>query len=340
VDGRAHFTPLVLTYLLPLRTADRADVEELGAYLRELAAVIDDVLVVDGSSPEEIDRHREVFGAYVRVEPTRHVTLMGKVGNVVTGLERARHDKVVIADDDVRYTVAQLHDIADRLDHADVVRPQNYFEPLVWHARFDTARTLLARATGGDWPGTLALRRSFVLAAGGYAGDVLFENLELVRTVKAAGGREEVAHDILVARRPPTTAHFAGQQVRQAYDEFARPLRLACALAVAPLVVACVARRRMQPLFGGALLVVLLAECGRRRAGARNVFPASSSLLAPVWLAWRSLCSWAALGARARGGVRYRDRRLRRAATPMRALRNRGSAAGGDELDRWALARA
>jgi len=320
VDGRAHFTPLVLTYLLPLRTADRTDVEELGAYLRELSAVIDDVLVVDGSSPEEIDRHREVFGAYVRVEPTRHVTLMGKVGNVVTGLERARHDKVVIADDDVRYTVAQLHDIADRLDDADVVRPQNYFEPLVWHARFDTARTLLARATGGDWPGTLALRRSFVLAAGGYAGDVLFENLELVRTVKAAGGREEVAHDILVARRPPTTAHFAGQQVRQAYDEFARPARLVLSLAVAPLCVFIAARRRLRSLIVSAMLVALLAERGRRRSGGAQFFPASAVLVAPLWLMWRSLCSWAAVVARLRGGVRYRDTRLQRAATPVREL--------------------
>ena len=37
----------------------------------------------------------------------------------------------------------------------DLVRPQNYFEPLPWHARWDTARTLLNRGLGRDYPGTL-----------------------------------------------------------------------------------------------------------------------------------------------------------------------------------------
>jgi hypothetical protein len=40
-----------------------------------------------------------------------------------------------------------------------------------------------------------------------------------------------------------------------------------------------------------------------------------------VWLAERSVTVWMAIGARLRGGVRYRDARLRRAANPLRALR-------------------
>ena len=57
---------------------------------------------------------------------------------------------------------------------------------LPWHARWDTARTLLNRCLGRDYPGTLAVRRSRMLATGLYDGDVLFENLELIRTVRAA----------------------------------------------------------------------------------------------------------------------------------------------------------
>ena len=34
------------------------------------------------------------------------------------------------------------------------------------------------------------------MAAGGYDGDVLFENLELIRTVRARGGEEAVALDL------------------------------------------------------------------------------------------------------------------------------------------------
>jgi len=33
---------------------------------------------------------------------------------------------------------------------ADLVGPQNFFDPLPWHARWDSARTLLNRASGGD----------------------------------------------------------------------------------------------------------------------------------------------------------------------------------------------
>lgn len=311
---------MTLTYLVPLRTADGEDVSDLAAYLRTIVEQAE-VLVVDGSSPAEIARHRAAFGPCVCVLPPEHHTTMGKVGNVLTGLRRARHDRVVIADDDVRYTAGQLAEVARLLERAEVVRPQNYFTPLPWHARVDAARTLLARVSGGDWPGTLGVRRQAVLDAGGYAGDVMFENLELVRTVLAAGGREHLALDLLVARRPPTTAHFARQQVRQAYDELARPGRLLVSLVVLPAAVTTARQRRLRALTAGALAVAAAAETGRRRAGGRTVFPASASLLAPAWVLWRSACSWAALAAWVRGGVKYRDVRIRRAATPARVLR-------------------
>ncbi len=320
----------MLTYLLPLRTADGEDVRDLAAYLRVLAATGVDVLVVDGSGDAEIARHRELFGTEVRVLPTEIHTVMGKVGNVLTGLRYTACDKVVIADDDVRYTPVQLRTMSDLLDDAEVVRPQNYYTELPWHARVDTARTLLARISGGDWPGTLGVRRNVLLATGGYA-DVMFENLELVRTVRAAGGRERLALDLLVARTPPTTSHFASQQIRQACDEFARPARLCMSLLALPLFAWAIATRRRRAAAIGTAVVVAAAETGRRRAGGARGYAPSSVLLAPPWLLWRSLCSWAALGARLRGGVHYRGRRIPRAATPARARRreSRASSSSG-----------
>lgn len=310
---------LPLTLVVPVKTADGEDIDELAAHLRELATQVDDVVVVDGSSPATRERHAAALGPSVRVLEPRAQTPMGKVGGVITGVEAARHEHVVLADDDVRYRVDQLAELASRLEHATVIRPQNHFEPLPWHARVDTARTLIARVSGGDWPGTLALRRSALLAAGGYAGDVMFENLELVRTLVAAGGRAELALDVIVRRMPSTTEHFRSQQVRQAYDELARPFRMLTFLAVVPGVVAL--RRHRLALALGVVVPTVAAELGRRRAGGRAVFPASSVLFASPWVAWRSLCSWVALGALLRGGVRYRDCRLRRAATPLRRLR-------------------
>jgi hypothetical protein len=130
-----------------------------------------------------------------------------------------------------------------------------------------------------------------------------------------------------VRREPPTTRHFRGQQVRQAYDELARPARLAVSLVVLPATVVAIARRRFAPLAGAFAAVTALAEAGRRRAGGTRVYPASSVPFAAPWLVWRSACSWAALAAFVRGGVRYRDGRLARAATPKRELRRRVAAA-------------
>jgi hypothetical protein len=79
---------------------------------------------------------------------------MGKVAGVTTGVRRAGFEAVVIADDDVRYEHATLQRLVEYLDDHDLVRPQNFFDPLPWHARWDTARTLLNRAFGADYPGT------------------------------------------------------------------------------------------------------------------------------------------------------------------------------------------
>jgi hypothetical protein len=307
----------VLSYVLPLR--DARPRPDLTGYLRWLSEHAQ-VVVVDGSEPAVFatnDREWAGLVRHVPVDPERR-TAMGKVGGVLTGLEHAEHDRVVIADDDVRYDDVALLEIERRVGHADVVRPQNAFTHLPWHAWWDTGRTLIARATGGDWPGTLGVRREALRATGGYAGDVMFENLELVRTVRAAGGTEHVARDVVVARIPPSARHFLRQRVRQAYDELARPARFAIGLAVLPAVV-LTRGRAVVPIAVGA---VVLAELGRRRAGGREHFPPSTVLAAPCWVAERAVTSWLALGARVlRGGVRYGDVRLRRAASSLRELR-------------------
>jgi hypothetical protein len=323
---------LALTYVLPLRWDQDDGLDELRAYLREVVGHVMEVIVVDGSDPRLFDSHAEAFGPAIRhLRPHSSLRFaMGKVNGVATGVREARCEHVVVADDDVRYSPAALARAGALLEEADLVRPQNYFEPLVWHARWDTARTLLNRAFSGDphdwagdFPGTLAVRRSSFLRMGGYDGDALFENLELIRTVRAAGGSVASPLDLYVARRPPTAAHFRSQRVRQAYDDFALPLRMAAWLSTGPALVLAARRRRPGSVALGAGAAVLLAEAGRRRAGGARFFPASSSLLAPAWILERAVTSWLAVLDRARGGARYGDGRLRLAANRERDLRRR-----------------
>jgi hypothetical protein len=199
-----------LTYVLPLRSRP-GDVDEdhLDAYLTWLSARAD-VVVVDGSEPSAFAAHADRWGRIVRhVTPAPELRCAnGKAWGVRTGVRLARHDRVVIADDDVRYDARALERIGELLHVAEVVRPQNRFEPLPWHARWDTARSLLNRALGHDHPGTLGIRRPFFLSIGGYDGNVLFENLELIRTVEAAGGKVVDAPSLFVRRRPPTFTRF------------------------------------------------------------------------------------------------------------------------------------
>ena len=127
-----------LTYVLPLRRHRLRRDHELEEYLRRLADQAE-VIVVDGSDPEIFAAHRAWFGPSVRHVPVDADLLgrYGKVNGVVTGVRAARHERVVIADDDVRYGEGQLVRMAELLAGADLVRPQNYFEPAPWHARWD-----------------------------------------------------------------------------------------------------------------------------------------------------------------------------------------------------------
>jgi hypothetical protein len=321
----------MLTYILPIRSATRMD-PELAAYLDRLVQFAE-TIVVDGSPPEVFAAHLAVLkdsiaAGLIHVPPAQELaTEMGKVGAVLTGVHLASHELIVVADDDVRYEEGTLGVIAAALEKWDVVRPQNYFEPLPWHAWWDTGRILLNRVTGGDWPGTLGVRRSALLVAGGYDGRAMFENLELVRTIVAAGGREAALFDVFVARRPSTARHFWSQRVRQAYDEIARPARLVIQLSLLPIAIGLVVTSRWPVVAAGAALAVFTAEIGRRRAGGHRVFPSGTPLAAPLWLAERAVTSWLAVAARAiLGGVPYRGRILRHAATPMRVLRVRHAA--------------
>jgi hypothetical protein len=311
-----------VSYVLPVRWERDEGFDELTAYLGWLSARAE-VIVVDGSSDAVFAAHRERWSSFcrhVRPDP-RFGFANGKVTGVHTGMALATNERVVIADDDVRYDDEALRGVATLLDGADIVRPQNYFDPAPWHARWDTARTLLNRAFARDWPGTFGMRASTFRRMGGYDGDVLFENLELVRTVRAAGGREEAPLDLYVRRRPPSVRRFASQRVRQAYDEFARPPVLALWLLILPVVIAAALLAGPMGPAGIVAGSVVAAEVGRRREGGRHIFPATASLLAPGWVLERIVASWVALAVRVmRGGVPYAGSVITRAGTPKRRL--------------------
>jgi hypothetical protein len=323
--ARSQGVRTAMTYVLPIRARTRIP-DELLSYLAGLTRLetLAEIIVVDGSPPDvfaDAEARRPPGVLHVHVDADLRRFANGKVAGVVTGLRRASQDMVVIADDDVHHDEQTLEAMQLALGNAAIVRPQNYFEPLPWHACLDTARTLINRVSGGDWPGTFGLRRNAIDWCEGYGGNVLFENLELVRTVKARGGSESCRLNLFVRRLPPSGAHFFSQRIRQAYDEFARPGRLAVWLLMGPLIVMSIIRLGW---WGVALAIaapMAVAEVGRRIGEGARVFPFRATLVAPLWTIERAICSWLAVGSRLLlGGIPYHGRILRAAATPRRTL--------------------
>jgi hypothetical protein len=323
--GRRAVVSEDLSYVLPYRwRPGDGNEEDLDRYLRWVSRKVQ-LIIVDGSEPDRVRVHGDRWASIAtHVVPDPDINCRnGKVRGVLTGLRRAAHEHVIIADDDVRYDDEALLRMQELLRDADLVRPQNVFDPLPWHARWDTARMLLNRALGNDHPGTLGLGRSFLVSIGGYDGDVLFENLELVRTVLAAGGRVVDAPGLYVRRSPPTRARFLEQRPRQAYDDLAQPARLAFFLSLGPAL-ATVARFRPRGLLVAAGASVLVAQVGRVRHGGSAVFDRVSPFLAPVWMMERACLVWLAVFRRlSRGGCPYAGGVIPRAATPPRVLRRR-----------------
>lgn len=320
-------SPYPLSYVLPIRWTGGEDRQELTTYLEWLVERCGQVIIVDGSPPGVFARNAAAWSplaSHVPPDADVRTVKMGKVAGVLTGVRRAQEEFIVLADDDVRYDDAGLRRMVDLLVDCDLVSPQNFFNPMPWHARWDTARTLFNRALGIDPAGTIGVCKSSMEALRGYDGDVLFDNLELMRTIEAAGGWVMNAPDLYVARLPPSSSRFWEQRTRQAYEEFATPVRMAGWLAMVPLGTVLFSRRRRKELVAGIVGAVAIAEVGRLRHGGSAVFPTGAALLAPVWLAERSVCAWLAVLRRLReGGLRYRGNVISSAGNPKRRIRQR-----------------
>ena len=316
---------LDVEYVLPLRWSgdvSRRDAGELTDYLRRLSRLVD-VTVVDGSDAATFRRHHDLWSTDVRhLSPEPWPGRNGKVAGVVTGVRRARHERVVLADDDVRYDDASLRAVVAGLDDGELVRPQNVFTSWPWHARWDTGRSLLNRAVSHDHPGTFGVRRSCFVAMGGYDGDVLFENLELTRTVALL--RRPGRRPARRLRRPhppgrrPLLVPAGAPGVRRPRAAHT-PARWSCLCCHWPLWGSCGGRDRCWP---ARWLPCWWPRRDVDARAARRPTRGRPPVWALPWLGERSVCIWLALAQVPRGGAPYAGGRVRRAATPARRLRS------------------
>jgi hypothetical protein len=311
------------TYLLPIRRAtfSSSEAAELSHYFRFLTAAGCEVVVVDGSSAPVFSQNRDAWGGFCRHERVdrRFDYRNDKVNGIHTGLERARCEKIILADDDIRYDADSLNQVVKMLDRFEVVRPQNFLAPLPWWAKMEAARMLINRATlhTGDYPGTCAFRRATFLAAGAYDGDVLFDNEEIMRHFAESGAVIAYALDLFVRKRPPLLRKWIEQRPRQAYEDFGLRWKTAVFFALAPLSLGAARRFGAKGIAGYFALVALLASAlalrGWRRGQARKHFPRHIIFFAPLWVCERSTSTyWALYWLLAHGGYPFGGQLLSR----------------------------
>jgi hypothetical protein len=309
------------TFIIPIRHA-QADPSELHGfidYLQMLSRTGCEVLVVDGSPAPVFEKHEQAWGevcCHVAPDP-QYTYLNGKVNGVHTGVDLASCERIILADDDIRYRPEDVKWMCHLLNRFEMVRPQNFISPLPWWARLETARILINRGSlrAGDYPGTCGLRRSTMRRVGPYDGDVLFDNEEIVRHFALQGANINYATDFFILKRPPTLTKWFEQRPRQAYEDFVMRAKTAAFLSVLPLILAITLSRGIRAgvlifatLFLGS---ILLSTRGLLRDSAFRFFPVSSPLYAPLWLMERSLSVYWALYWKVRyGGYPFGPRLL------------------------------
>ena len=308
------------TYLLTIRRVrfDEAEAGRFRDYFRLLAGANCEVLVVDGSPREVFDSHGEAWGGacvHAKVDP-QYKYLNGKVNGIHTGVSLAAHERIVLADDDIRYRADDVRRMAGLLDSFEMVRPQNYLSPLPLWARTEAARMLINRGwiREGDYPGTLGVRRSSMQRLGHYDGDVLFDNEEIVRHFRSCGAAVAYARDFFILKRPPSFRKWIEQRPRQAYEDFVMRAKTAFFAALPPALALLWLAVGWRPAlaFGAAVAAGAMLVAARGLGdGAARFFPPWLCLYAPLWVAERVVSTyWAFYWRVARGGYPFGDKLL------------------------------
>lgn len=301
------------SFIVPIRRVifDQIEAEVFTGYFEMLRSAGCEVLVIDGSPAAVFEDHQERWSAFVskHVAPDpQYKYLNGKVNGVHTGVDLASCERIIVADDDIRFTAANIERMVALLEDYEMVRPQNYIQPLPWWARLETARILINRGVlrAGDYPGTCGFRRSTMRRVGPYDGDVLFDNEEIVRHFALQGANINYARDFFILKRPPTFKKWLEQRPRQAYEDFVMRAKTIAFLAVLPLVFGfglLISSTAAWLLIAAiSLLAMLLSGLGLARDRAYKYFPLSSPLFSPLWIFERSVSVYWAVYWRVRYG--------------------------------------
>ncbi|MEA2164930.1 MAG: hypothetical protein QOK37_3057 [Thermoanaerobaculia bacterium] len=273
---------------------------ELTSYLSDIGVAGCDVVVVDGSPEETFDENGKSLrwvGRHVAARPC-HRSFSGAIDPIRAAIDFSNCDKVIVADQNVRYDDQAIGQICALLDHHEVVEPQDYFAPLPWWSGIEAGRMLVHRGVDPlpDHGVTFGMRKWSVrglrtIDAACTNGD------DPVRRLASQGADVFSACDVFVRRLPPILGEWFRDRPRQADDDFALPVKSAFFFALLPTMalLSILGGARLAGGYAGAVACAAMVLAIRGRMGASPFFPLRACLSAPLWIVERSVSVYWAL---------------------------------------------
>jgi len=287
------------------READ-GDLRDLAAYLSTINLAGCEVIVVDSSPAPVFEKNRRVLrwvSRHIAARP-RHRSFSGAIDVIRTAIDVSTSDKVIVADENVRYDGTAVDSVCELLDFHEVVEPQDYFDPLPWWIGIEAGRMLVHRGVEPlpDHGATFGMRKAAVRGLRGV--DVAWSNGDdPVRHLTSQGAEVFSACDVFVRRLPPPLNDWLRDRPRQAGDDFDLPVKTAFFFALLPvaIVLAIVGGVRLAGGYAGAIACASLVLAIRGRGRASAFFPLRACLSAPLWVFERSVSVYWALLQKLRG---------------------------------------
>lgn len=296
------------TYLVVLEHDSEPvdDLFDLSQYLSQLAVSDCEVIVVDGSPSPVFEANRRTLrwvSRHVAARP-RHRNFSGSIDAVRAASDFASCEKVIVADEHVRYDEQAIASLCDLLELHEVVEPQDYFDPLPWWIGIEAGRMLVHRGVEPlpDHGATFGFRRSSIRGLRSNEGAWSIGD-DPVRRLSTQGAEIFSACDVFVRRTPPAMSEWMSGLPRQAGDDFAMPVKTAFFFSLLPmaLLLATFGGLRLAGGYAGAVAFGAVALALRGRAGATAFFPLRACLFAPLWVIERSISVYWALFRKLRG---------------------------------------
>jgi len=286
------------TYVVALPPAARAfDLRPFSEYLSTLGVAGCEVIVLDAS--DAIDEHRRILRWVAR-----HVAVHEPIDVIRAAAHLASCEKIIIADENVRYNVADLTEFCAMLDAHEVVEAQDYLDPMPWWGGIDAGRMLVHRGIDQhpDRGATFGFRRSILRGLRGFDAT---GSTDPVRVFGLHGAEVVAASELFVRRCPPQLGEWLRERPREAGLDFDIPAKAAFFFALIPMAIllTLTGGGRIAIGYTGAVAFAAIVIAVRGRLGAGAFFPLRACLFAPLWVLERSVSVYWALLRRMRGTI-------------------------------------